>query len=271
MLPKYRQIEHPLLAELLRRGGRSAPSDRDANGRSVYDALADYFALSDEDRAVTIPGANGRGERSKWQNMVQFARRAQVDAGNIDNSTRGVWALTPAGVRAAEAFLAEEVGAPSRASDTSPVSPQDLLDAQQRDRETGRAGELFVLLFERTRLIAAGRDDLAQRVAHVAENDVSAGYDVQSFDPTTGGEIFIEVKATRLPGLTRFFLTDHEREVAKRLGSAYFIYEVASATSHPIIVNLIRDPEAAITSGRLNARPVAWVITHVASGSPDGE
>ncbi len=49
MLPKYKEIRIPLLAELSSRGGESRPSDVDSTGRTIYETLADYFNLSIEE------------------------------------------------------------------------------------------------------------------------------------------------------------------------------------------------------------------------------
>lgn len=90
MFPTYREIEGPLLNELRLRGGAARPSDR-RSGRTVYQALADHFKLSADDLGETIY-ENGQ-PRSKWENMVRYARRSLVDQGKIDNSQRGVWNL----------------------------------------------------------------------------------------------------------------------------------------------------------------------------------
>ena len=90
MLPTYREIEEPLIEELQRRGGSSRPSDR-RNGRTVYEALARYFDLTSADLGETIY-ENGK-PRSKWKNMVRYARRSLVDQGRIDNTQHGVWRL----------------------------------------------------------------------------------------------------------------------------------------------------------------------------------
>lgn len=91
MFPTYREIETPLLDELRRRGGRARPVDRDAHGRTIYEALADHFRLTPQDLRETIT-ENGK-QRSKWENMVRYARRHLVDLGHIDNSVYGVWRL----------------------------------------------------------------------------------------------------------------------------------------------------------------------------------
>lgn len=37
--------------------------------------------------------------RNAWENMIQWARKKLVDRGLIDNSVRGVWTLTQAGIQ----------------------------------------------------------------------------------------------------------------------------------------------------------------------------
>ena len=89
MFPKYGEIEQPLLDELRRRGGKARPTDLDREGRTVYDALADHFGLSEDTRGASII-ENGIA-RSKWENMVRYARRALKDKGLVDTPQHGVW------------------------------------------------------------------------------------------------------------------------------------------------------------------------------------
>ena len=95
MYPMYKQIELALLQELVGRGGRPSPSDKDAQGRTVYDALADHFDLSKEDRERTF--LDEGKPRSKWENMVRWACRKLKDKGLLCSPHRGVWAVTVAG------------------------------------------------------------------------------------------------------------------------------------------------------------------------------
>lgn len=62
--------------------------------RDTYGPLADYFHLSDEDLTrKTSSNAN------QWRTRVGFARKALVDSGFLDGSTRGLWKLTRQGER----------------------------------------------------------------------------------------------------------------------------------------------------------------------------
>jgi restriction endonuclease Mrr len=99
--PKYEQIVRPLLAELLRRGGQSGVSEPDSSGRTIMDVLADHFNLSEESRQFLIYEANGT-PRSKWYNMVRWARNELCKRKLVDGSEYGVWRLTAAGTQEAQ-------------------------------------------------------------------------------------------------------------------------------------------------------------------------
>jgi hypothetical protein len=79
---------------------------------------------------------------------------------------------------------------------------------------------------EKERLSAAGREDLASKVVHVSKTEGdSAGYDVRSF--TADGIVrYIEVKTTRGPADTRFFMSANEVEFSKMNGSSYALYRL---------------------------------------------
>ena len=79
---------------------------------------------------------------------------------------------------------------------------------------------------EKKFLIENGRPDLAERIRHVSaiEGD-GAGYDIESFSPE--GEIkYIEVKTTRGPAGSSFFISANEVEFARRHRGNYHLYRV---------------------------------------------
>jgi hypothetical protein len=95
-----------------------------------------------------------------------------------------------------------------------------------RNRALGKAGEALVVDFERARLAAIDRADLARKVRWVSEEDGDgAGYDVHSFDPT-GRDRLIEVKTTRGGRTTPFFLTRNERSLADERPDAFRLFRV---------------------------------------------
>jgi restriction endonuclease Mrr len=96
MFPKYEEIQIPLLKEILKRGGRIHPSDKNSNGKTVYEELAEYFNLSSEALNFEIYESNGKG-RSKWKNMVRWTRNDLVKKGFISSANRGIWEITETG------------------------------------------------------------------------------------------------------------------------------------------------------------------------------
>lgn len=102
----------------------------------------------------------------------------------------------------------------------------DPTERDFRNRALGKAGEALIFDFERSRLAAAERGDLAAKVRWVAQEDGDgAGYDILSFD-RTGQERLIEVKTTLGPQRTPFFLTRNERSFADERPDAFRIYRV---------------------------------------------
>jgi hypothetical protein len=96
-----------------------------------------------------------------------------------------------------------------------------------RNRDLGRAGEEFVVGFERRRLERAGRSNLAKDVRWVSDLDGDGyGYDVQSFDPDSGEERLLEIKTTCGNDRTPFWMTKRECDVAAEQGGIYRVRRV---------------------------------------------
>jgi hypothetical protein len=95
-----------------------------------------------------------------------------------------------------------------------------------RNRDLGRAGEEFVVGFERHRLEKAGRGDLAKDVRWVSDLDGDGyGYDVQSFE-TDGQQRLLEIKTTCGNERTPFWMTKRECDVAAEKGDIYRVRRV---------------------------------------------
>jgi hypothetical protein len=106
------------------------------------------------------------------------------------------------------------------------VGKFDPAERDARNRELGKAGERFVVTFERDRLRRAGREDLANGVRWVSDMDGDGfGYDVRSFEPD-GAERLLEIKTTCGHERTAFWLTRREIEVAAEKSDSYRIRRV---------------------------------------------
>jgi hypothetical protein len=106
------------------------------------------------------------------------------------------------------------------------VGKFDPAERDARNRELGKAGERFVVAFERGRLRRAGREDLANEVRWVSDLDGDGfGYDVRSFEPD-GEERLLEIKTTCGHERTAFWLTRREIDVAAEKSETYRIRRV---------------------------------------------
>jgi hypothetical protein len=129
------------------------------------------------------------------------------------------------------------------AREPAPVRPRrafkrDYLEQEAANRSLGRAGEDFVVRFERWRLMQLGLGQLAERVEHVAQTRGDGlGYDVLSF-ASDGGERFIEVKTTSFGKRTPFFVSSNEVEFARSEAQRFSLYRVFDFRAEPHLFEL---------------------------------
>lgn len=106
----------------------------------------------------------------------------------------------------------------------------DVAGRDERNRALGYAGEERVFHHERSILRQSGREDLAQRVRWVSQEDGDgAGYDIASYT-FDGRERMIEVKTTNGWERTPFHISRNELEVADQRRddwSLFRLYEFA--------------------------------------------
>lgn len=103
-----------------------------------------------------------------------------------------------------------------------------------RNRRLGLSGEHQVFHFERARLAAADRADLARKVEWTSqERGDGTGYDIRSF-ATDGAERFIEVKTTRGGPRTDFFLSRNERAFSEEEPERFRLYRLYGFGSGPV-------------------------------------
>jgi hypothetical protein len=102
----------------------------------------------------------------------------------------------------------------------------DVAARDERNRALGKAGEERVLKHERDTLTAAGREDLAQRICWVSEEDGDgAGYDIASFD-SDGRQRLIEVKTTKGWERTPFHISRNELAVADQRREEWCLFRL---------------------------------------------
>ncbi|NQW03677.1 MAG: DUF3883 domain-containing protein [Acidobacteria bacterium] len=102
----------------------------------------------------------------------------------------------------------------------------EYADRDARDRRLGKAGEEWVVRYERCRLIQEEhRPDLAAKVKWVAFDTDGHGYDIESFDGD-GEPRYIEVKTTAHDKTAAFYVTSNEADVSILKGDRYFLYRL---------------------------------------------
>jgi hypothetical protein len=107
-----------------------------------------------------------------------------------------------------------------------------------RNRKLGRDGEELVLHFERQRLQAQDRPDLARKIRWISEEDGDgAGYDILSFD-NKGKERFLEVKTTVGSDTTPFYITRNELSFSSERPEAFRLCRVFDFSMRPRMFEL---------------------------------
>lgn len=125
----------------------------------------------------------------------------------------------------------------------SVLTQRDYLAREARNQSLGRAGEEFVLEYERWRLNESGKHGLADRVEHTSKvRGDGAGYDVLSYDDD-GRERFIEVKTTAYPKETPFFITAGELSFANAHELEFRLYRVFEFRRLPRLFQLRGRPD----------------------------
>ena len=101
------------------------------------------------------------------------------------------------------------------------LSLEQLKRQLEENELAGEKAEVFVFEYERKRL----GQPLSEKVRRISEIDVTAGYDIVSFDSNQSQEPdrFIEVKAISNAG---FYWSRNEYEIAKLKGNTYYLYLV---------------------------------------------
>lgn len=156
-----------------------------------------------------------------------------------------------------------EVAAFEKTSDTTAapkqarkLSEDELRHQLERQSETGKAGELMVVLDEMARLVACGCQEPENYVQRVSESDVGRGYDIESKWP--GEERCIEVKTTTSPG-SDFYLTLNEINALGDLGAKAWLYRVALDTQGGGAITLrLQDPLKSISEEQMV--PIVWRV-----------
>ena len=131
------------------------------------------------------------------------------------------------------------------------LSLEELKRQLENNELIGEKAELFVLEFEKNRLGVP----LAGKVRRISEVDVTAGYDIISYNSVKSKEAdrFIEVKAISSSG---FYWSKNEYETAKLIGEAYYLYlvDLHKINQSGYVPEIVQNPAVAIMESE------AWFV-----------
>jgi hypothetical protein len=208
---------------------------RDLTGRSPQSIEYKHANISAVLERLGLPTIAGYKRRDNFQKALIDGVERHLTAGH---DGANVFHLADAQVPPAAEILFE---APPPLVDRPPDPPRlqrlvrkfDPAERDARNRALGRMGEERLLLSERQRLKAYGRDDLARKVRWVAQEDGDgAGYDIGSFEPD-GAERLIEVKTTQGHARTPFYLSRNELAVSEERPEAFKLVRLYDFARHP--------------------------------------
>ena len=97
---------------------------------------------------------------------------------------------------------------------------------ESENKRIGDLGELWVVRHEKTKLEEKGKKGLVKKIKHAAKDEGDGlGYDILSFSPD-GQKKYIEVKTTKGPKNTTFYLTRNELERSRMEKDNFYLYRV---------------------------------------------
>jgi restriction system protein len=122
-IPTYDELFNPLLEAFHRLGGSASIAERE-------DTVADILKLSDKEVAEIH-----RGNRTKLSYRLAWARNYLKRFGVLENSSRGVWALTAKGTQTRtlnKDDVNRAVKTLDRAADGPEAEPEDEVVTEKR-------------------------------------------------------------------------------------------------------------------------------------------
>lgn len=143
-----------------------------------------------------------------------------------------------------------------RKKESKPGSPRKRALSKSAQK-TGFDGEIMILEMEKKRLREAGREDLAEKVEHLAAEGKTPGYDIKSYTDK-GLPRRIEVKSG-VGSKSVIELTRNEKNKAEELGEQYVIALVERIYRKPT-VEFIVNPAGQPWWGENNPSPMVWEV-----------
>ena len=222
------------------------PRDEWIHLQSIYDMIESNIQLRPDDFLPAAPNSS----RPKWMRNVRNVLQQRKNNGYIAWDKNGKYMIPTMEITISD----DSITTPSRIR--YKISEERFRKIQESREAIGQAGEDWVINYERNYLTLKGRSELAERIARVSEINITAGYDVLSFE-LDSSEKFIEVKTTAL-SKAEFFISANELEVARKLNGNYWIYLVSEIYGEPKLFT-IQDPTKEIGK-KLILTPISFQV-----------
>jgi len=151
------------------------------------------------------------------------------------------------------------------------VSERNFKKIQNMKEKIGRAAEEAVLEYEKARL--SKFPHVADKIEHIAIKDVSAGYDIKSYERHAEGGFtprLIEVKAVSSWDY-HFYWTKNEIETSRLNGTDYYLYLLPVYTKNEFdLKNMkqIKDPFTNVYNNNKMWTPTIETISYAFSNEP---
>jgi hypothetical protein len=197
--------------------------------QSIYEIIQKNTQLKPDDFLPSAPNSS----EPKWMRNVRNVLQQRKNNGHIAWDKNGKYMIPTKEINISD----DSITTPSRAHYR--ISEERFRKIQESREAIGQAGENWVINYERNYLTIKGKSQLAERISRISETNVTAGYDVLSFE-LDNSEKFIEVKTTAL-SKANFFISANELEIAQQLNGSYWIYFVSEIYGEPKLFT-IQDP-----------------------------
>jgi hypothetical protein len=141
------------------------------------------------------------------------------------------------------------------------LTEQQLWEKEHKRNLLARETELWVVEYEKHRLIDQGAPHLTDLVQRVSEFDVGAGYDIQSYE-ADGTPRYIEVKSSTRQKV-QFYWSASEMDFARIKSSQYYIYFVPKCQDLPRVfpgLTILKNPLSSYPA-HLSSEPEDYFVS----------
>lgn len=191
--------------------------------QNIYTLVELRLHLKPDDFLPSAP----QSEEPKWMRNVRNVLQRRKTNGDIAWDKNGKYMIPSSDIVVSD----DSVIVYQQSKPKFSISEERFKAIQKTREQIGLAGENWVVDYEKGTLKNNGYVDLANKVERISQTDISAGYDVLSFE-MSGDEKFIEVKTTAL-SKTEFFLSSYELEIARKFKRRYWIYFLSEIYGSP--------------------------------------